>query len=200
MTEVATREPSFLVLPETIAGKFLLTETSLEIDTAMTFDEWTLLGEQLGRVNRVSSWAIGDWLLEGFSQFGDRYTEAERRTGLARESLYRLKWVAEKVDSSRRRRSLDFEHHVAVASLPPDEQTHWLLVAENEGWPVEMLRDELRRSRNGAVSAPIRLSLTLPSSEAARAERWRHAAQESELEFAEWVARALDRACEVIDA
>lgn len=176
-----------------------VTPTSLEIDDTLDFEAWADLGGRLGLLGSSWQWWIGDWLVEGHSVYGKRYEEARISTGLAYQSLADLKYVCSRLDFSRRRENLSFQHHREVAALDATDQERWLTRAERANLSVSQLRDGIARERsNGRPAFPIRFSLSLPPTQAARAERWRHAADRAELEFSEWAAQALDHACEDI--
>ena len=103
-----------------------------------------------------SQWAIGDHLNLGAAAFGEKYTEAEEATGLAKQTLKNLASVAGKFDSSRRRYEshLTFGHFESVASLKDEaEQDRLLKKAERNRWSVKLLRNEVRLVRDQASSA-----------------------------------------------
>ena len=55
------------------------------------------------------------------------------------------KWVAEKVETVRRRTVLSWAHHKEVAALDPADQAHWLAEAEDQVWSRNELRVAIPR-------------------------------------------------------
>lgn len=145
-----------LSLPEALGeleGHLRWDATSLTVtDPDMTFENWQRLGRLLGHFRRGSDWWIGDWLNFGQEVFGEesaqaveatraeRFSEAERITGLAPQTLLNISSVCNRVARSRRRTELSFSTHAAVAALEPDEQKEWLSRAVQEEWTVADLR------------------------------------------------------------
>jgi hypothetical protein len=137
----------------------------LELRADLREDAWWQEGEQLASEQAASSWKIGDWLLFAERHYDEgkrndnRYTKAEKVTGLAYQTLRNRASVARKFDLSRRRDTLTFEHHAAVAKLKEDEQDKWLGKAERQGWSVKDLRRKLSEAkpRRNETSRTIRL-------------------------------------------
>jgi len=117
-------------------------------------EEWLATGRRLGSIGRGSKWWLGDWLRHGSSRFGDRFSEAARVTGYDRATLRSIAWIAARVDASVRRDRLTWDHHVAVASLEPAEQEHWLERAESEELEPDELRQQLRTRGEGDAGGP----------------------------------------------
>jgi len=117
--------------------------------------EWLATGRRLGAIGRGSQWWLGDWVRHGAARWGDRYSEAARATGYDRSTLRTMAWIASRVDASVRNEKLTWDHHVAVASLEPEEQKHWLERAEKERFSVADLKLELRVLRSGEGRGPV---------------------------------------------
>jgi hypothetical protein len=113
----------------------VITPIGAIFERRLSYEEWALVG-------RAVAWAVGDWLNKGERDYGEAYTQAVDLTGYTPEYLANLKYVAGRVDISRRREHLSLSHHQSVAKLAPDEQEEWLAHAEAE----QMTRDELRRA------------------------------------------------------
>src|SRR5712692_5711065 len=89
---------------------------------------------------------IGDLLLYGESRWGEMSVQQMiEATGYDYKTLRKLKWVAFRIESSRRRRYLSFAHHQEAAGLPVDQQELILTRAEDERWTREMVRHEVNR-------------------------------------------------------
>ena len=132
-------------------------EVSLTLtDPSLPYDRWEALGRFLGSLGRRCSWYVGDWLIFGEALYGEsaaqgveattreRYSEAERVTGLDHGTLMNVRSVCSRVPRERRRPELPFSHHAEVASLEPDDQVFWLNRAVEDGLSRRALRDEIR--------------------------------------------------------
>lgn len=117
--------------------------TGLVIEREMPIEEWAALGSRLGTLGKAIQWAIGDWLNYGNIRYGETYTQFADLTGYTPGALMNMKFVASRIESSRRRENLSFSHHAEVAGLAPSEQELWLKACEHEGWSSKRLRDEL---------------------------------------------------------
>src|SRR3990167_3231733 len=77
-------------------GPYRPTYIGTEIVRKSTKKEWQTYGEILKRVDEAKQWAIGDWLLDGKSHYGDGlYEEAADITGLTQDYLRKQKSMAE---------------------------------------------------------------------------------------------------------
>ena len=132
-----------------LALPYLTTPTSLELPEGLPLATYMGVLDTLGRVDRASSWWIGDALVASGKTYGDTYTEAAAAaaTELSITTLRRLKEVAEKVVVNHRFESLSHTHHEQVAFLDPEEQTEWLDQAFRENWTVAELRKAIRESK-----------------------------------------------------
>ena len=127
----------------------------------MSYPEWLRLGRRIGTIGRVSAWWLGDWLRYGEGRFGSRYAVGARVTGYDTQTLMNMVYVATRFPVSRRRETLSWSHHAAVAALDRDEQERWLNRALALGLSVRRLRAELaavRRPRD--PTTPRALSKT----------------------------------------
>lgn len=113
---------------------------------AMTFEEWRAQAPKLGQLARGIQWHIADWIEWGEARYGERYAQAVAETGLAEQTLLNILSVARKFPAARRRASLDFSIHAAVAALEPAAQDTYLDAAEKGSWSVTRLRAEVRVS------------------------------------------------------
>jgi len=118
--------------------------TGLAVSGVPTWEEWCAMGYQLQRCTRLLPWLLGDWLNIGEREFGENYTQALELTDRSLSTLQNYKYVAGRVESSRRREELSWTHHEIVASLPPPEQEAWLSRATEEGWGTQELRQQVR--------------------------------------------------------
>lgn len=169
----------------------LTTTVGLAFSKELTFDAWQQAGLRVARIVNSSAWYLGDWLVYGQRNYEDRYKRAIDLVGLDYQTLRNYAWVARKVEYSRRRENLSFQHHAEVAALAPADQTRWLLLAERNDWSRNQLRQAVRRSAGGVVAdkRPVLPWVSVPD---AHVERWRKAAAEADVEFGAWVVMALD--------
>lgn len=102
----------------------------------LPFDDWKAIGERFGEATKRFSWALGDWLLYG-DKFKKRVSsellvEAEKMTGVDRQSLLSLATVCRRIPIDKRIPNLPFEHHQAIASISnEDRRGRWLKFASS---------------------------------------------------------------------
>ncbi|MBA2742498.1 MAG: LmbU family transcriptional regulator [Actinobacteria bacterium] len=165
-----TEQLNFLDHFEALRSAGAIDDLGLDFEKleGMSFDEWESLGRYLGQGNSAFRWSMGDWLLFGEGSYGERHSQAMDVTGLRFQTLKNYAWVAGAVKRSRRRDSVSWSHHEAIASLPPREQRRWLDKAEREEMTVETLRDSLRVTRSSDSDDPAEPEQRITVSAAAR--------------------------------
>ncbi|MYR83675.1 antibiotic biosynthesis protein [Streptomyces sp. SID685] len=178
-------------------GQVLTTQVSLQIPDGLNFESWERAGRQLAGLVNSSAWWLGDWLVYGKDNYGDRYEVGIRAAGLKYQTLRNYAWVSRRFDSSRRRAMLSFQHHAEVASLLVNEQEHWLDSAEEMKWTTKQLRNAIQNSRESGVGKSPQVTavrrLEVPDE---RIRQWRMAAERSGADLDAWVVATLDRAAE----
>lgn len=97
----------------------VLSATGLVLPEDLPYTEWERIGGTLKRMEKSVQWWIGDWLRFGERKYGQMYSQALDGTNFSYGSLANMKYVAEHVESSRRRENVPFSHHQEVASLSP---------------------------------------------------------------------------------
>jgi hypothetical protein len=116
--------------------------------------EWARIGQRLGVMGRCNQWWIGDWIRYGDAKYGEKYSRAAKLTGYDVQTLTNYVYVATSfADVTRRRETISWSHHEAVAALEPAQQDNWLTLAAGLKWAVKDLRDELRARRAGRSSS-----------------------------------------------
>lgn len=126
-----------------------------DVPDDLKFDDWVLIGEELGRAERDTPWAIGDWW-----NLGERYG---KDYGERAQIVQRHNWIGPKYQTCRlyglvaaafkpveRFNKLDFKHHIAAASLAkntPAEAERLLRDAVENDWSAAQLAREIRRHR-----------------------------------------------------
>jgi hypothetical protein len=123
--------------------------------------EWAAAGRRLGEITRCNQWWIGDWLCYGAARWGEKYVDASRITGYDVSSLRNIAWIASRFVPSRRRDTLSWSHHVAVAPLELQFQDAWLDLCISRRLSVADLRVELRGLRSRESSPPCRKTSTI---------------------------------------
>lgn len=121
-----------------------VSRVGLTITGDLSFEEWMDIGHTLAGLEVSLRWAIGDWLNWGNFKYGESYTQASDVTGFDYSYLYNLKYIAGKVDISRRREELHLSHHQVVAPLSPDEQDRWLDYAVANNLRTAELRQAIK--------------------------------------------------------
>lgn len=120
----------------------------LDLRRGQHYDDWRELGGFLKGLQGRVMWWWGDWLNFGKSEYGEKYEQALDESGYEYQTLANAAWVSNSIEISRRRESLTWGHHEAVASLSDDEQDKWLGLAEAGGWSRSVLRKRLAASRD----------------------------------------------------
>lgn len=115
---------------ELVYTKFILRKNGIELEGEPTFEDWLGCGEFINRAKGAVHFWIGDWLNIGEKKWGEKYLQAIKETGYDYQTLRNDKWIASKVDFSRRRDNLTFSHHAEVAEMEPEEQDRLLTYAE----------------------------------------------------------------------
>ena len=132
-----------MVLELSLPGDLLpsgavLSELDLRLPEQTTLEQWQSIGRQLGRLQRASSWWVGDWWTFGEHKWGERKAtvESEDWNGPAYQSCVNAGNVCKKFESNRRRLHLAFGHHAEVASIKDEALRESLL-----DWCEAPLRD-----------------------------------------------------------
>lgn len=114
------------------------------------FETWKQAGADLVRnleenKNAVETdrWAIGEWLLDGESEFGEKaYAEAEQITGWVRGHLYNVVWVTRRFPTSslRSETGLKWSHFKELARIKDEGARASLLESLNDGFAHSVLK------------------------------------------------------------
>ncbi|MFD8546313.1 LmbU family transcriptional regulator [Streptomyces sp. NPDC059649] len=175
----------------------LTTKVGLQLPTGLTYENWERAGRQLSGIVNSSSWWLGDWLVYGKDHYEDRYERAAHALGLRYQTLRNYAWVSRRFSMHRRRGELSFQHHAEVASLPVEEQEHWLDKAEQNEWSTKQLRNSMRLAQGTGDEVQQQgertQQLAVPTT---RLQRWHVAAARSGVDLEKWVLITLDSAAE----
>jgi len=125
---------------------------------------WCEIGTDLGRLERAVAWWVGDWWAFGEHRYGARreLTEQPGWQGPAYQTCANAAAVCRAFEFSRRRETLSFSHHEAVAALAAAEQDRFLDEAERKGWSRQQLRDAIQSTKRVA-RATVRSIDTSPT-------------------------------------
>jgi hypothetical protein len=176
-----------------------LTPSGLQIADGIAFDAWAVIGRKITGLANACAWCTGDWLVYGERAYGERYKTALETTSLDYQTLRNYAWVARRVEPSRRRDRLSFQHHAEVAALPEADQELWLSRAERSRWPRNELRRQVQAARRGPGRLRSRIAMTLQVEVTEdRVRRWRDAATAAEQELPEWIAATVDAAADAV--
>lgn len=180
-------------------GEVLTTRVGLQIPMGVSFETWERAGRQLAGIVDSSAWWLGDWLVYGKDNYADRYQRGIRAVGLKYQTLRNYAWVSRRFEIVRRRHRLTFQHHAEVASLPQEEQEHWLDQAEKMRWTTKQLRNSIQQTRDSGRKMDDRSvgarRLVVPGN---HLEWWHKAAERSGIDFEKWVLITLDQAAEQV--
>lgn len=138
----------------TLSKRVTHSASGLTFDGATTYEEWSqCLPFYFGLRDKSKFW-LGDAIIFGANKFSDRYSQAIEMTGRTRHDLINIVAVCERIAPSRRRDSLSFEHHAAVAyDIPYQEADRILKEAESKGWGREDVRDAVCRIQGKPTKA-----------------------------------------------
>lgn len=138
------------------------TQVGTEVIKPSTRHEWENYGEILRRVDEAKQWAIGDWLVDGKSHYGDGlYKRAAEITGLSESHLRTYQSIADRFQLCLRKHNLGWSHHNEAASIKTigtdadgklfltdeadtEKIAELLDKAEDKKWSVVELRQKVR--------------------------------------------------------
>lgn len=115
--------------------------TSLVIGKRLTLAHALEIATSLGAMAQGHQWWIGDLLVAVDERFGEDGSQVEHALGIAPQTALNYRWVASRIQASRRRETLTWSHHAEVARLEPDDQDAALEHAIADSLGVRELRD-----------------------------------------------------------
>jgi len=139
---ITKKDPRDIALPG-----FTLTSVGAVVVGKPSFEEWQAAMQFAKRVESGVMFWIGDLLVHGYANYGEIASQEDGDGKYSKQTLYKAKSVAERVDICIRMQNLAWEHHQIVAPLPPRQQTRWLQKADKDGWSVAELRKQMRAAR-----------------------------------------------------
>lgn len=112
------------------------TEVSWQPEGALEYEDWYMIGRTLQVIGKAMPWWLGDWMNYGDRTYGETYSQAISETGIPLETLKKYKAVATRVARERRKSTLTWSHHFAIAYLEAAEGDRILAIAEEFGLSV----------------------------------------------------------------
>lgn len=114
-------------------------------------EEWRNIGSGLKLIEgSVQIW-IGDWARfgekKGFYTDTKTYQEIAEITGYSPKTIKNFKYVADNVESSRRRDDITFAHLRELAPLTPEKQQEFGERITDEDLTVKELKNEIRKEK-----------------------------------------------------
>lgn len=148
--------PSGLELIRQLEEAGALTPMYLDLSSRpdLSVEACTSLAALFGQINHSSRWWIADLHEYVEMRHGEYVAQIMSATGLAPQTIENIISVGRRVPPSRRRLGVTFSLHAEVAALPPNEQRHWLKVAQEEALTKTELRARLRPELPPAVERP----------------------------------------------
>lgn len=113
---------------------------ALVIEGPLSWERYEELCATLETMEEAVGFWIGDLIIRGEQEFGERCYQPWTAKGYKAERLRQYAWVAQQVPAVTRL-TLSWTHHRAVAALPAGEQVEWLAKAEAEGMSSRQLRE-----------------------------------------------------------
>ena len=125
---------------------FKFNPLELIIEGEHTIEQWLEAGKLLTGMESSLNWWIGDWLVFGEHNYGQKYSQAETITNHRQDYLKACNFVSGKIPSANRVYGLSWSHHREVCPLAPEDQKVWLTKALEQEWTVSELRVNMRKS------------------------------------------------------
>ena len=119
----------------------------LVFEPGLTYEQWESEVKRLMQAERIVLWLLGDALNYGEAVFPNQWSQALDASVYAYQTYVNLAYVARQIPNARRRPTLPFGVHAAVAGLEVAEQERLLKQAEEEGITVAEMRAEVRKTR-----------------------------------------------------
>lgn len=140
-----------------------ITPVGLILPADMTFEEWAAQLQVVWFLYEWSPWALADMLEFGAEHFseGDKYLQAVKITGKARQTLYNKTLLARQFPNRDGLRSekLSPGHHSVLLGMPEEDKRHYLKEGEKKyeesnghfGWrDFKAYVEQEERERSGA--------------------------------------------------
>lgn len=139
-------------LPERVleAADVTATDTGLVFNAPqnLSWESYENLGRELARIGRAYPWMVGDLVNAGHDVFGEEFSQIEDVLPHSPQTIANYSSVARYIPRDRRRKTLSFSVHEAVAYLEPRAREKLLDMAERYDWK----RDDMREAKRELLS------------------------------------------------
>lgn len=152
-----------------LGTKVKLTATGIVITGEISRDEMMQLGYQIGGMHAAIQWAAGDYLVECERRFEHEAEALMDALGISLESRGQYRRVSEFIPPAERIDGLSWSHHRAVAHLEPEQRTHYLTEAKEQGWVKRELEAAVKSDLVTQQPASLDVTETPDVASAARA-------------------------------
>jgi hypothetical protein len=127
-----------------------VTPTELHLPDALPQERYEAVGAMLAQLGSSVRWWVGDWLAYGEAHFGALAAQLSEVMAMSPEGRLEFVRVALAIPPSRRRPTLTWSHHRAVAArwLSPDQRERLLDAAENMRLTNRELEAQVRHLRD----------------------------------------------------
>ncbi len=156
--KAALNPTSLLIVPEKptlTVGKFTFAGQGLDISATPSFEEFDVFGQLLTFFDRTLDWSIGDFWNAAHKRFRDEALQLFSENGMKLKTVQNKGSVCKKFPASRRRETLHFSHHAAVAGLETPDQERLLDNATERGWTVPQLRLAVRKWKQDKLDGEL---------------------------------------------
>lgn len=148
-----TSKISTAVVPSGVEG-ILMTGNGLIVQKAeLSTDDYNCVFRNVLSLHKSSCWLLGDILLLGDRQWGNRYTESKyeeamQATGLSRSTIRDIVMTCNRFPVEKRHPELSFSHHqeVAKSKAAPELREEVLNQAASENLSCSALRRQLKQT------------------------------------------------------
>jgi hypothetical protein len=115
------------------------------IQEGLSFEEWKEYGRNLGRIEKIYMWKVGEWWAYGEINYGEKtsITKSDDWDGPSYQTCEDAGWVFKKFHFSRRHENLSWSHHREVAGLDEEDADRFLNDAITHKWSRKELRKQL---------------------------------------------------------
>src|SRR6516162_2349005 len=133
------------------------------IQEGLSFEEWKEYGRNLGRMENMYMWQVGEWWAYGEINYGEKtsITKSDDWDGPSYQTCADAGWVFKKFHFSRRHENLSWSHHREVAGLDEEDADRFLNDAITYKWSRQELRKQVS-DFNGKNIQPIIFNLDDP--------------------------------------
>jgi len=112
----------------------------------LTFEQWAMVGQKIGEINKQISWWVGDWINYGEHKYGEKYSQAMEATELDYGHLRNVASVARHFAPENRNQDLSFSHHALLTNIEIAEAKQIMNQTADKKLSVRELKKVLHES------------------------------------------------------